>query len=157
MSSKSRNRHHTHTAMSPLLRALTFSRATHEPVVQAMLLQSYTALDAFRRGHGSRELFTILGRQLLIALELCRLGYHADDIDVIESAHAAMMRIETAAKTYGTWPLNDDDYAWLRVAFEIFSGQLSAAPLDAIAKAEARMVGGLLRVEPAALFSEASV
>lgn len=157
MPSKSRNRHHTHTAMSPLLRALTFSRAAHEPVVQAMLLQSYTALDAFHRGHGSRELFTMLGRQLLIALELCRLGYCADDIADIEGAHAAMMHIEVAAKTHGKWPLNDDDYAWLCVAFDVFSQQLLAAPLDAIAKAEARMVGGLLRVQPAALITEASV
>jgi hypothetical protein len=157
MSSKSRNRHHTQPAMSPLLRALSFSRAAHGPVLQAMLLQSYTALDAFRRGHGSRALFTTLGRQLLIALELCRLGHQPDDLADIESAHAAMMHMEAAAKQTDEWHLGDDDYAWLCIAFESFSRQLSTASLDVIAKAEARMVGGLLKVEPTALLAEAPV
>ena len=58
MPNKSRTRKHTHPAMSPLLRALTFSHAAREPITQAMLLQCYVGLDAFRRGHGSRELFT---------------------------------------------------------------------------------------------------
>src|SRR3954468_20401607 len=48
-------------AISPPVRALTFSRAAHEPATRTMLLQCYTGLDAFRRGHGSRALFTTLG------------------------------------------------------------------------------------------------
>src|ERR1700732_182458 len=74
MSSKSHMQKHTRPTMSPLLRALTFSRAAHGPVTQAILLRCYTGLDAFRRGHGSRELFTTLGQQLLVAEELCRFG-----------------------------------------------------------------------------------
>ncbi len=54
MSGKSRTRKHTPPAMSPLLRALYVGRAAHGPVTQAVLLQCYTGLDAFRRGHGSR-------------------------------------------------------------------------------------------------------
>ncbi|WP_206998043.1 hypothetical protein [Trinickia mobilis] len=144
MPSKSRTRKHARPAMSPLLRALTFSRAAHEPITQAMLLQCYTGLDAFRRGRGSRELFTTLERQLLIAEELCRLGYHPDEIADIQEAHAAMMHIDAAEKEDGVWVMGDADYAWVCVAFELFGRQLYVAPLDSIAKAEARMVGGLL-------------
>jgi hypothetical protein len=133
--------------MSPLLRALTFSRAAHEPVTQAMLLQCYASLDAFRRGYGSRELFTTLGRQLLVASELCHLGYEPDAIDAIREAQAAMARIDALEKQCGLWLLADTDYAWLCIALESFDRQLSEASLDAIAKAETRMVEGLLRTE----------
>jgi hypothetical protein len=147
MSSKWRTRKHSRPVMSPLLRALTFSRAAHEPVTQAMLLQCYTGLDAFRRGHGSRELFTTLGRQLLVAEELCRFGYHPDEIGCIQGAHAAMMHIDAAEKEGGVWLMGDFDYAWICVAFETFGRQLSVASLDGIAKAEARMVECLLKAE----------
>jgi DNA-directed RNA polymerase specialized sigma24 family protein len=56
MASQSRTHKNATRAMSPLLRALTFSRAAHEPVTQAMLLQAYASLDRFRRGYGSHEL-----------------------------------------------------------------------------------------------------
>lgn len=144
MPGKSRTRKHARPAMSPLLRALTFSRAAHEPITQAMLLQCYTVLDAFRRGHGSRELFTTLERQLLIAEELCRLRYYPDEIADIQEAHAAMMHIDAAEKENGVWVMDDADYAWVCVAFELFGRQLAVVSLDGIAKAEARMVEGLL-------------
>src|ERR1044072_9006500 len=65
MSSKSRVRKHSQSAMSPLLRALTFSRTAHEPVTTAMVLQAYSALDAFRHSHGSRTSPTTLSRRVL--------------------------------------------------------------------------------------------
>ncbi|CAG4889676.1 hypothetical protein [Paraburkholderia gardini] len=144
MSGKSHIRKYTQPAMSPLLRALTFSRAAHEPVTQAMLLQCYAGLDAFRRGHGSRELFTTLGRQLLVAEELCRLGYESDDRMAIQEAHAAMMQIDTAAHENGIWAMSDIDYAWLCFALDVFARQLAAASLESIAMAEAKMIEGLL-------------
>ena len=148
MLNKSRTRKHTHAAMSPLLRALTYSHAAHEPVTQAMLLQCYVGLDAFRRGHGSRELFTTLGRQLLVAEELCVIGYQPDEIADIREALAAMVHIDATRKEEGVWLMGDVEYAWLCVAFEIFGRQLSVASLDSIAKAETRMVEGLLKVKP---------
>ena len=157
MPNKSRTRKHTHPAMSPLLRALTFSRAAHEPVTQAMLLQCYVGLDAFRRGHGSRELFTTLGRQLLVAEELCLIGYQPDQISDIREALAAMVRIDTINKKDGVWLMGDVEHAWLCVAFEIFGRQLCVASLDSIAKAETRMVEGLLRAERNPATVEASV
>jgi hypothetical protein len=156
MPRKSRTRKHTPPAMSPLLRALTFSRAAHEPITQAMLLQCYTGLDALRRGRGSRELFTTLARQLLIAEELCRLGYHSDEIADIQEAHAAMMHIDAAEKEGGVWLMGDVDYGSLCVAFELFGRQLSVASLDGIAKAEARMVEGLLDAEQRIAVAEVS-
>jgi hypothetical protein len=156
MPSKSRTRKHTYPAMSPLLRALTYSRAAHEPVTRAMLLQCYTALDAFRRGHGSRELFTTLGRQLLVAEELCHLGYDADEIADIQEALSAMMQVDAAKKKDGVWLMGDVEHAWLCVAFEIFGRQLSVASLDSIAKAETRMVEGLLKTERTPAPAEAS-
>jgi hypothetical protein len=54
MPGKSRTRKHTPAAMSPLLRVLIVGRAAHGPVTQAMRLQCYKGLNAFRRGHGSR-------------------------------------------------------------------------------------------------------
>ncbi|MGF6755704.1 hypothetical protein [Paraburkholderia sp. GAS334] len=145
MPGKSRNRKHdAQPAMSPLLRALTFSRATHEPVTQAMLLQCYAALDAFRRGHGSRDLFSTLGRQLLVSEALCRLGYQKDEIADIQAAHASMTRIDAAERENGVWLMGDTEYAWLCLALEIFADQLAAASLESIARAEARMVEGLM-------------
>ncbi|WOD16982.1 hypothetical protein [Paraburkholderia kirstenboschensis] len=155
MSSKSRTRNDTRTAISPLLRALTFSRVAHEPVTQTMLLQCYTGLDAFRRGHGSRALFTTLGRRLLVAEELGRLGYHRDEIEYIQWAHAAMLHIDATEKEGGVWLMSDVDYARLCRAFETFGRQLSVASLGGIAKAEARMVGGLLKAERTLALAEA--
>lgn len=143
--------------MSPLLRALTFSRATHEPVTRAMLLQCYAGLDAFRRGYGSRQLFTTLARQLLVASELCRLGFQPDQAADIQEAQAALTRIEAVARERGIWLMGETDYAWLCVALETFDQQLSAASLDVIARAESRMVEGLLRTEQLITFAESSM
>ena len=83
MSSKSRVRKHNSPAMSPLLRALTQSRSTHEPVTAAMLLQCYAALDAFEHGHGSRDLHMLLSRHLLVSQELARQGHSEEQIEKI--------------------------------------------------------------------------
>ena len=147
MPSNSRTREQTQPTMSPLLRALTYSRAAHEPVTRAMLLQCYLSLDAFRRGHGSRDLFMTLARQLLVADELCRLGHEPDAIADFEAAHGALMHVDTVEKMAGKWFMGDNDYAQLCVVLEIFDRQLSMASLGDIAKAEARMLEGMIRAE----------
>ncbi|SIT37362.1 conserved hypothetical protein [Paraburkholderia piptadeniae] len=147
MSHKSRSRKQTRPAMSPLLRALTFSRAAHEPITRAMLLQAYASLDAFRRGDGSRELYTTLGRQLLVAEELGRIGHLPEALDDIAEAQIAMTDIDAIEKTRGEWIIEGDNYAWLTIALGIFERQLAAASLEDIAKAEARMIEGLMRIE----------
>ena len=149
MSNKSRSRKQNRPApaMSPLLRALTFSRAAHEPITRAMLLQAYASLDAFRRGQGSRELFTTLGRQLLIAEELSRIGHLPEAIDDIAEAQIAMTDIDSAKTARGEWTVEGDNYAWLTIALDAFARQLAAASLEDIAKAEARMIEGLMRTE----------
>ena len=145
MSSKTRVRKHGRTAMSPLLRSLTMSRTAHAPVTQTMLLQAYAALDAFRRGHGARNLHTMLSRHLLVSQELARVGLGADTREDIESAHAAMVRLDLRERETGHWSLEDDDYASLCAALAIFDGQLSAASLSELASAEAKMIEGLMR------------
>ncbi len=149
MSHKSRNRKQTRhaPAMSPLLRALTFSRAAHEPITRAMLLQAYASLDAFRRGQGSRELFTTLGRQLLVAEELSLIGHVPEAIDDIAEAQIAMADIDVTEKASGKWTVEGDNYAWLTIALDAFARQLADASLEDIAKAEARMIEGLMRTE----------
>jgi hypothetical protein len=104
----------------------------------------------------ARELFTTLGRQLLVAEELCRIGYHPDRITDIREALAAMMHIDATRKEDGAWLMGDVEHAWLCIAFEIFSRQLSVASLDSIAKAETRMVEGLLKAERTPAIVEAS-
>jgi hypothetical protein len=143
--------------MSPLLRALTYSRAAHEPVTQAMLLQCYTALDAFRRGHGSRDLFAALSRHLLVAEELCRLGFGSDQLADIERAHAAMVHINAAEHHDDSWMLRNSEYFPLCAALAILDAQLSVASLEEIAKAEARVVEGLIRAEQKQASAEASM
>jgi hypothetical protein len=157
MTSKSQHRKRSQPAMSPLLRALTFSRASHEPVTQAMLLQSYTALDAFQRGHGSRELFMTLGRHLLVSEELCRLGLAAAGIEYIESAHAAMVELDATDRQPGGWRLDEQEHLRLCAALSIFAAQLADASLEMIARAEARMVEGLLRTGREQALAPASV
>jgi hypothetical protein len=52
--------------------------------------------------------------------------------------------------------MGDVEHAWLCIVFEIFSRQLSVASLDSIAKAETRMVEGLLKAERTPAIVEAS-
>ncbi|NYH15542.1 hypothetical protein [Paraburkholderia bryophila] len=157
MSNKSRVRKHHQPAMSPLLRALTFSRTAHEPVTAAMLMQCYTALDAFRRGQGSRDLHLTLSRHLLVSQELARLGLGEDVIAEIESAHAAMVRLDAREHETGSWALEDSDYARLCTALAILDGQLSVASLSEIASAEARMIEGLMRSAQVQAIAEAAI
>jgi hypothetical protein len=67
-----------------------------------------------------------------------------------------MMHIDAAEKEGGVWLMGDVDYASLCVAFELFGRQLSVASLDGIAKAEARMVEGLLDAEQRIAVAEVS-
>lgn len=157
MSSKSRVRKHHQPAMSPLLRALTFSRTAHEPVTAAMLLQCYTALDAFRRGRGSRDLHMTLSRHLLVSQELSRLGLGEDVLADIEGAHAAMVRLDAREHDSGVWALEDSEYARLCTGLAILDGQLSVASLSEIASAEARMIEGLMRSAQVQAIAEAAV
>ncbi|SKC89467.1 hypothetical protein SAMN05446935_6558 [Burkholderia sp. YR290] len=128
-------------------RAVKSSRGTHEPVTQAMLLQCYAALDAFRRGYGSRELVTTLGRYLLVAGELCHLGHQSDAIGRIAAARAAVVRMDATEQQDRVWRIDDADYSRLCVAFAILDDQLSVASLDDIAKAETSIAEGLLGAE----------
>lgn len=131
--------------MSPLLRALTYSRAAHQPVTDAMLLHCYSALDAFQRGHGSRDLFVILSRHLLIAEELCLLGLEAESLASIQRAHGAMVLMDAAQQQSGAWTLDDAAYSLLSDAVVCLDSQLTVASLSDIAAAEARMIEGLMR------------
>lgn len=157
MSSKSRVRKHTQPAMSPLLRALTYSRTAHEPITAAMLMQCYTALDAFLRGHGSRNLHMTLSRHLLVSQELARLGFGEDVLADIESAHAAMVRLDAREHDGGIWSLEDSEYARLCTALAILDGQLAVASLSEIASAEARMIEGLMRSAKVQAIAEAAL
>ena len=157
MSSKSRVRKHTQHVMSPLLRALTYSRTAHEPVIEAMLLQCYAALDAFRRGHGSRELHMSLSRHLLVSQELVRLDLGTEWLGEIESAHAAMVQLDIRERNGAGWAIEDSEYARLCLALAILDAQLSAASLSDIASAEARMIEGLMRSAQTHRVAEATV
>lgn len=157
MSSKSRVRKPHQPAMSPLLRALTYSSTSHEPVTSAMLMQGYSALDAFRRGHGSRNLHTTLSRHLLVSQELARLGLGDEFLADIESAHAAMVRLDKHEHNGGLWTLEDSDYERLCTGLAILDGQLSIASLSEIASAEARMIEGLMRSAKVHAIAEAAV
>ncbi|OUL92408.1 hypothetical protein [Paraburkholderia hospita] len=128
-------------------RVVRNSWGTHEPVTQAMLLQCYAALDAFRRGYGSRELVTTLGRYLLVAGELCHLGHQSDAIGRIAAARAAVVRMDATEQQDRVWRIDDADYSRLCVAFAILDDQLSVASLDDIAKAETSIAEGLLGAE----------
>jgi hypothetical protein len=137
---KSTNMKSGRPAMSPLLRALTYSRTAREPMINTMLLQCYSALDAFRRGHGSQALFMTLCRHLLVAEELCQLG-HASEFDAdITLAHEALVSLDARHASSGVWALDDSEYARLCFALDIFAAQLDDATLEHIAQAEASMV-----------------
>jgi hypothetical protein len=128
-------------SMSPLLRALTYSRAAREPMINAMLLQCYAALDAFARGHGSQALFMSLCRHLLVAEELCQLGHAPQCAGDITRAHETLVGLDTRQSADDTrWTLNEAEYGALRDALSIFASQLDEASLEHIAQAEARMV-----------------
>jgi hypothetical protein len=122
-----------------------------------MLLQGYAALDAFRRGHGARNLHTTLSRHLLLSQELARAGLGADARADIESAHAAMVRLDMRERETGRWSLEDGDYARLCTALAIFDGQLSAASLNEVASAEAKMIEALMRSAQLRAFAETAL
>ena len=167
-------------AAEPLLRALRYSGAAPEPVTRAILLQCYTALDASRQGHGSRDLFMILVRHLLVSEELCRLGLGPDELANIENVRAAIVRLDAAKHRDGAWVLgttkihggckrsptpwksmstrcsNAFPPSCLCAALAILVAQLSIASLEEIAKAEARMVEGVIRAKQKQAIAEAS-
>lgn len=138
--SKARKQHRPAPAMSPLLRALTYSRAAREPMIEAMLLQCYAALDAFQRGHGSQPLFMTLCRHMLVAEELCQLDHAPECEDDVTLAHEALVALDARHSSTGIWTLDADDYARLCTALAVFAEQLEEATLEHIAQAEARMV-----------------
>ena len=140
MKKKSTNLKSGRPAMSPLLRALTYSRAAREPMIDAMLLQCYAALDAFHRGHGSQPLFMTLCRHLLVAEELCQLGHAPEFEDDITLAHEALVALDTRHSAEGAWTLDAGEHARLCMALAVFAAQLEDATLEHIAQAEARMV-----------------
>lgn len=146
---KNKTRRHKQSSMSPLLRALTYSRTAHGPVTDAMLLQAYAALDAFRRGYGSRELFGTLARYLLIAEELARLGHHPQALREVQLAHAAMVALDANEPADGAWRADDAEYEPFAAALAILDAQLADASLSDIAMAETRMVEGLLKADSA--------
>ncbi|WP_250512239.1 hypothetical protein [Caballeronia sp. INDeC2] len=127
-------------AMSPLLRALTYSRAAREPMIDAMLLRCYAALDAFHRGHGSQPLFMTLCRHMLVAEELCQLGHAPEFENDITLAHEALVELDARHSADAAWTLDAEEYARLCTALAVFSAQLEDATLEHIAQAEARMV-----------------
>ncbi|KND55403.1 hypothetical protein BPUN_2535 [Candidatus Paraburkholderia kirkii] len=127
-------------AISPLLRALTYSRAAREPMIDAMLLQCYAVLDAFHRGHGSQPLFMTMCRHLLVAEELCQLGHAPEFEDDITFAHEALVELDARHATDGAWTLRADEHARLCTALAVFAAQLEDATLEHIAQAEARMI-----------------
>ncbi|SAK39150.1 hypothetical protein AWB79_00056 [Caballeronia hypogeia] len=140
MKKKSTNMKSARPAMSPLLRALTYSRAAREPMIDAMLLQCYAALDAFRRGHGSQPLFMTLCRHMLVAEELCQFGHATDCENDITLAHEALVELDTRHSPEGAWSLEETGYTRLCTALAVFAEQLEEATLEHIAQAEARMV-----------------
>ncbi|SAK71170.1 hypothetical protein [Caballeronia ptereochthonis] len=140
MKKKSTNMKSARPAMSPLLRALTYSREAREPMIDAMLLQCYAALDAFHRGHGSQPLFMTMCRHLLVAEELCQLGHAPEFEDDITLAHEALVELDARHSAEGAWMLDADEHSRLCTALAVFAGQLEDATLEHIAQAEARMV-----------------
>ncbi|SAK45036.1 hypothetical protein AWB77_00783 [Caballeronia fortuita] len=140
MKKKSTNMKSTRPAMSPLLRALTYSRAAREPMIDAMLLRCYVALDAFYRGHGSQPLFMTLCRHMLVAEELCQLGHAPECEDDITSAHEALVELDARHSAEAVWSLGADEHARLCAGLDVFAMQLEDATLEHIAQAEARMV-----------------
>ncbi|WP_408142896.1 hypothetical protein [Caballeronia glebae] len=140
MKKKSTNMKSARPAMSPLLRALTYSRAAREPMIDAMLLHCYAALDAFHRGHGSQPLFMTLCRHMLVAEELCQLGHAPEFEDDITFAHEALVELDSHHSADGVWTLDADQHARLCTALAVFAEQLEDATLEHIAQAEARMV-----------------
>ncbi len=140
MKKKSTNMKSARPAMSPLLRALTYSRAAREPMIDAMLLRCYAALDAFHRGHGSQPLFMTLCRHMLVAEELCQLGHAPEFENDITLAHEALVELDARHSADAAWTLDAEEYARLCTALAVFSAQLEDATLEHIAQAEARMV-----------------
>jgi hypothetical protein len=96
-----------------------------------------------------------LGRHFLVSEELCRLGLAAQELDYVESAHAAMVQLDANEHATDGWTIGDDDYLRLRVALSILDAQLSAASLEMIARAEARMVEGLMKAGERQAIAEA--
>ncbi|SAK53058.1 hypothetical protein AWB75_01781 [Caballeronia catudaia] len=140
MKKKTTNKKSSRPAMSPLLRALTYSRAAREPMIDAMLLQCYAALDAFHRGHGSQPLFLSLCRHMLVAEELCQLGHVPEAEHGITLAHEALVALDARHAAEAAWTLDADEHARLCAALDLFAQQLEEATLEHIAQAEASMV-----------------
>jgi hypothetical protein len=67
------------------------------------------------------------------------------------------VRLDVRERETGRWSLEDDDYARLCTSLAIFDGQLSAASLNELASAEAKMIEGLMRSAQLRALAEAVV
>jgi hypothetical protein len=134
---KPAKRKHLKTA-SPLLSALAARQTGALSSTQDALLRCYVALDAMRRGNGSRSLFAVLGQHLIMAINLCKQGYRTDRFPDIRAAQQGLLRLRQQAPD--DWSLDEEAYHALRIALCVFEEQLLQAPTAQVVQARSDML-----------------
>ncbi|KWU26394.1 hypothetical protein AS149_25740 [Burkholderia cenocepacia] len=121
------------------------TRTTRAFGANPLLLKALIALDALQQGKGTRGLFTVLGRQLVVSENLCAAGYLQDMRKTVRQAHAALVRVDWDARPNDEWRASGEDYEALRAAVLVFDEQLLLAPREEILAAELQMNHALAR------------
>lgn len=143
---KPRNRLKT---VSPLLSALNARQSGTLSSTDDALLRCYAALDALRRGAGSRGLFSILGQHLILAINLCKYGYKVECFPAIRAAQQGLLDMRKQPEP-DDWTLSDETYRALCDALRVLGEQLVQAPTAQVTHARNEMMSLLETVRRAA-------
>ncbi|MEI5999872.1 hypothetical protein H3V53_22490 [Paraburkholderia bengalensis] len=104
-----------------------------------LILPVHIALDAMRRGAGSRSAAQTLTQTMLLTGFLCDLGYGEMTYEQLRIADQALSVAFERGRTSDDWRLGDEHVELLAHIVSTYDAQLQRAPLSALTDASARL------------------
>ncbi|MEX3932458.1 hypothetical protein AB4Y32_11690 [Paraburkholderia phymatum] len=104
-----------------------------------LILPVHIALDALRRGAGSKSAAQTLTQTMLLAGFLCDLGYGEMTYDQLRTADQAMAATFDHGRATDEWRLDEAHVELLAHIVSTYDAQLQRAPLSALTDASARL------------------
>jgi hypothetical protein len=104
-----------------------------------LILPVHIALDALRRGAGSKSAAQTLTQTMLLAGFLCDLGYGEMTYDQLRTADQAMAITFDRGHATDVWQLDEEHVELFAHIVCVYDAQLQRAPLSALTDASASL------------------
>jgi hypothetical protein len=104
-----------------------------------LILPVHIALDAMRRGAGSKGAAQTLTQTMLLTGFLCDLGYGGMTYEQLRIADQALSVAFERGRTSDDWRLDDEHVELFAHIVSTYDAQLQRAPLSALTDASARL------------------